>query len=108
MTTNRIAQLNDALRTTLTGGRIVLSQEMQRLPAAEQAAILSRVRTYSAFTPGNNPYGKHDFGDLLLADGRTVFWQIDAYAPDLRHGSDDPTDPDRTVRVLTVMFGHER
>lgn len=81
---------------------------MRRLPAAEQAAILSRLRTYTAFTPGNDPCGEHDFGDLLLTDGRTVLWQIDAYAPDLRHASEDPADPDRTVRVLTVMFGHER
>jgi hypothetical protein len=32
------------------------------------------------------------------------FWKIDCYAKDMEHGSEDPTDTEKTVRVLTLML----
>ena len=39
---------------------------------------------------------------FLDESGERFFFKIDYYAPDMRHGSDDPADPARTRRVLTI------
>ncbi|WP_456738298.1 MULTISPECIES: DUF3768 domain-containing protein [unclassified Bradyrhizobium] len=58
------------------------------------------------FTQENDPHGEHDFGSLDLV-GRKFFWKIDYYDEDMRSGSEDPSDPKRTVRVLTLMLSSE-
>jgi hypothetical protein len=35
-------------------------------------------------------------------DGERMFFKLDYYALDMRHGSDDPADPEKTQRVLTI------
>ncbi len=41
--------------------------------------------------------------------GTTVWFKIDAYdAQDRSRGSEDPSDPARTWRVLTVLFPSDR
>ena len=54
----------------------------------------------------NDPHGEHDFGSFALA-GRKFFWKIDAYDADMQFGSEDPTDPEKTTRVLTIMLAEE-
>jgi hypothetical protein len=98
---NRIAALNDAFRTTFTGGRVLVTASVAALPSDVQAMALRRVATFDAFTEANDPHGEHDFGAFDLA-GHTFFWKIDAYDTDGCYGSPDPADPTVTLRVLSI------
>lgn len=104
MTDNRIRDLNDQARHSFTGCRVILTPGIQSLD--DLPDLLDRVRWFDAFTPENDPYGEHDFGSLVHA-GQTIFWKIDYYDLDLQMHSPDPSDPDVTSRVLTIMLGEE-
>ena len=104
--TARIRDLNDALRRTFHGGRVVMTRGIAELAAAEQAAILDAVRGFAAFTPDNDPHGEHDFGAIEHA-GIRILWKIDAYDRDLTFGSSDAANPAVTTRVLTIMLAEE-
>lgn len=102
-----IAGLNDLLRSTFLSGRVVMTEGIHALPAATRAAIIARVRHFDAFTPDNDPYGEHDFGAIDVEGAGRVFWKIDYYDPSLTMGSDNPADPRKTTRVLTIMLAEE-
>ncbi|MBY0402292.1 MAG: DUF3768 domain-containing protein, partial [Cyanobacteria bacterium] len=101
--TQRIAQLNDAFRSSMVGGTILLTQGINSLPETEQTVILEAVRTFTAFTKDNDPYGEHDFGAFEYNE-RRLFWKIDYYDQTLTYGSEDPSNPAQTTRVLTIML----
>lgn len=107
----RVAALNDQFRKTGLGGKIVLTQGVRGLPQNVIAYILYKVQHFNEltneFTQDNDPYGEHDFGVIKIADVGTFYWKIDYYDLDLRYGSEDPSDPTKTTRVLTIMFNHE-
>lgn len=101
--TARIAALNDALRRTGRGGMTMLSAALAAKGAAFVVKAREAVRTFDGFDARNDPWGEHDCASVDV-DGQRVLWKIDAYAPDLQHGSDDPADPERTRRVMTIML----
>lgn len=102
----RTATLNDQFRLTFVGGRILLTPGVTELASGKQAKLLDDVRTFSAFTPDNDPHGEHDFG-TVDAEGERFFWKIDYYNSDCTAGSDDPSDSSLTTRVLTIMRADE-
>ena len=106
---NKICELNDAFRTTFRGGKVMLTAGVNALPDMVKAAVLQRVATFDEFTEDNDPHGEHDFGRIDLDAHTRVFWKIDYYAcgSDFSMGSEDPADPSRTVRLLTVMLAEE-
>ena len=106
MTTERIRDLNDAFRTSFSGGRVMLTVGVDDLPSDVRAMAIRSVVNFSAFTEENDPHGEHDFGAFDLA-GHKFFWKIDCYDPNLEFGSDDPSDPAKTARVLTIMLAEE-
>jgi hypothetical protein len=106
MATNRIRELNDAFRTTFAGGKVMLTAGVDALPLEVQMPVIGRVMTFSDFTPDNDPHGEHDFGSFELA-GHKFFFKIDYYDATLEYGSEDPSDPAKTTRVLTIMLASE-
>ena len=99
----RIAELNDALRTTFQGGRIYLTAGIDALADNVKADVLETVRTFSQFDGANDPHREHDFG-AFEQHGLTVFWKVDYYSPDLRSGSEDPADPAYTLQLHRIHF----
>ena len=102
----RIAELNDAFRQTQTGGRTIMTLGVQALGPSLMANATAVLRQFTDFNADNDPHGEHDFGEFEV-DGYRLFFKIDYYAPGLEYGSEDPTDPEKTVRVLTVMLPEE-
>jgi Protein of unknown function (DUF3768) len=103
----RIAELNDLCRKAMgVAGRLCVTPGIAALPAATQSAIREKVETFNAFDEDNDPYNEHDFG-AFEHEGQRIFWKIDYYAPDMEQGSEDPADPQKTVRVLTIMLADE-
>ena len=104
----RIRDLNDEFRRNpfLGPDRFMLTQGVCALSDSDRRTVIERVLGFTNFTEGNNPHGEHDFGALDL-NGTKIFWKIDYYTPDLKHGSPDPSDPSITCRVLTVMLASE-
>ena len=104
----RIRDLNDAFRKTLdpTLGRTMLTAGVNALPSDVRATAMRAVATFDAFNADNDPHGEHDFGSFDLA-GHKFFFKVDYYDPRLEFGSDDPADPAKTTRVLTLMLAEE-
>ena len=102
-----IAGLNDLLRTTFLTGRVVMTEGVRALPAHVREEIITKVRAFDNFTEDNDPLGERDFGAIDQEGAGRVFWKIDYYDPSLTMGSQDPADPKRTARVLTIMLTEE-
>jgi uncharacterized protein DUF3768 len=101
-----IRGLNDTLRSTFTGGRVVTSAGVASLPDEVRAQVFAKVRSFDQFNGGNDPHDEHDFAGFEF-NGQTYFWKIDYYDERMKWGSDDPADPKKTTRVLTIMLSDE-
>jgi len=104
--TMRIRALNDALRQTLTGGRVVITPGVAALGQAAVARIIKTIAVFDDFCQANDPYGEHDFG-AFKAEGHTIFFKVDYFDSTLTYHSPDPADPGVTERVLTIMLAEE-
>jgi len=104
----QIAQLNDALRQTMTGGKVILTNGVASSSEEVIAAVTQKVRSYNAFDPedGDDPYGEHDFG-AFDHEGTKYYWKIDYYDNTMEYLSEDPEDPAKTNRVLTILLASE-
>lgn len=102
----RIRELNDQLRARHQGGYVALTVGIRQLGLAAIGDILQRVCAFADFGPENDPYNEHDFGAVTYCNQR-VLWKIDYYDERLEYGSEDPADPVRTRRVMTIMLAGE-
>ncbi|WP_242187184.1 DUF3768 domain-containing protein [Sphingomonas sp. CARO-RG-8B-R24-01] len=113
-----IARLNDWLRDNIANpgnNRVVMTAGVADLIGdvglfrgfQKRAALMRAVRDFAEFTPGIDPYGEHDMGSFEF-ETTACLWKIDYYDLDLSAGSEDPADPFKTVRVLTIMRADER
>jgi Protein of unknown function (DUF3768) len=104
--TRRIRELNDAFRKSFCGGQVTVTAGVHALPADTKAQLIEMVRTFDKFDTGNDPHGEHDFCSLEI-DGESYFAKMDYYDLEIRYGSEDPSDPTKTTRVLTIMRADE-
>ncbi len=104
--TARIRELNDAFRRTFAGGKVTMTAGVYALPDMVKAAALQKAATFVEFTEDNDPTGEHDFRSFGLC-GRKFFWKIDYFDRPMEYGSEDPSDPEKTTRVMTVMLASE-
>lgn len=109
---NVIAHLNDKLRTTLTGGQLLITSGVKSLPLEVQFWAIKAMTTFKDFNEDNDPHGEHDFGkvEVHITDNdvhEKFFWKIDYYDKSLKNGSEDPANPFLTTRVLTLMLARE-
>jgi hypothetical protein len=96
---DRIRALNDVLRKYFLGGSITAA--VDALEPELKALVLHTVREFDDFDEENDPYNEHDLF-FFEVEGSRYFAKIDYYAPDMLHGSDNPADPNKTRRVLTI------
>lgn len=104
----KIAQLNDLFRANPSRGELLITPGIRALCSNDKElnTLLKKVREFSTFTEDNDPYSEHDFGSINF-EGDTIFWKIDYYDNDICYASPDPTAPQQTVRVMTVMLAEE-
>jgi uncharacterized protein DUF3768 len=101
-----IRVLNDNFRTTFVGGQVVMTVGVNELPLDVKARLILAVQSFNAFDDQNDPHREHDFGGIEL-NAERYFFKIDYYSLDMQGGSEDPTDPEKTARVLTIMRADE-
>lgn len=102
-----IAALNDKFRKGLpAGGRVFCTRGVNAMGGVFVSKALAAVIAFDAFTEDDDPHEERDFGSFQL-DGEKLFWKIDLYDTTGQFGSEDPTDPKKTLRVLTIMLAEE-
>jgi hypothetical protein len=102
----RVRALNDQLRLTGRGGRVLITQAILHQGDPFLRSALAALREFNDFTNDNDPYQEHDFGSFKVGD-QTLFFKIDYYDPSMAAGSEDPADPHKCVRVLTLMLSSD-
>lgn len=102
----RIRDLNDTFRSSGQGGRILMTSGVQALSTIDQSEVFQKIRLFDDFKEANDPYGEHDFGSIEHK-GEKIFFKIDYYDRDLKNHSENPADPLKTARVMTVMLACE-
>jgi hypothetical protein len=102
-----ITELNDMFRQSGIGGRLFITAGIDALSKTAYERVLHKVQNFDHWDEGDDPYGEHDFGAFDDPEAGKVFWKIDYYDASMEMGSEDPADPKRTTRVLTIMLASE-
>jgi hypothetical protein len=108
-TTNKeaiIAGLNDDMRTSLTG-KCRMCSDIGALDANTRNTIIEHVMAFTDFNEDNDPYGEHDCSIVNVPKlNMNVMFKFDYYdaKSDMSYLSPDPSDPIKTVRVMTISM----
>jgi hypothetical protein len=97
-TRSKIIELNDQLRTTFKGGRVQMTSGVYNLDPQLRGRALSVMARFKKFDDS----GEHDSGVFIFA-GYSFEWRIEYRGKDGTGVSPDPSDPERTLRVLTLF-----
>ncbi len=102
----KISALNDQFRKTGRGGRYMITTGVKALGDRAVMEIVAKVKSFSDFNKNNDPHHEHDMGKIEH-NGEPIFWKIDYFDKAMQYGSDDPSDPSRTTRTLTILLADE-
>ncbi|MEY8827496.1 DUF3768 domain-containing protein [Sedimentitalea sp. XS_ASV28] len=111
----RIAAQNDAFRHSIIGntpvtdvpqGQFVMTCGVAALGPDAQLELTRRVAAFDGFTADSDPQGWHEMGAIDL-EGTTVWFKLDLYDVNYQYGSPEPSDPEQTRRVLTLLLPSE-
>ena len=102
--TARIREVNDEFRKTMSGRLVMVTAGVRDCGFATE--VIDAVRAFEDFTPGNDPYGEHDFGSICVR-AEKFFWKVDYLDRELRFHSENKANPSNTTRVLTIMRAEE-
>ncbi|USE38039.1 DUF3768 domain-containing protein [Endozoicomonas sp. SCSIO W0465] len=69
----------------------------------DKIGLATAIANFDNFHEDNDPYGEHDWLSLDF-DNEKIFIKFDYYDRELEHGSENPEDLSKTIRVLTVML----
>ena len=105
-TTDRIRELNDQLRQNLSTGLALITPGVAALGQEAVDRIVKTIAVFDAFCHANDPHQEHDFGSFEV-EGHTIFFKIDYYDSTLTCHSPNPSDPEVTNRVITIMLADE-
>lgn len=104
---NRMIKIiNDHFRRTMVGGKIVLTSGIRALPKEDVLNIMEKVSKFDDFNKDNDTHQEHDYGRFEYK-GKQIIWKIDYYDKAYEYASDDPSDVNKTNRVLTIMLAEE-
>jgi hypothetical protein len=103
--TQRIRELNDDLRIYGRGGETYRTEKIVALPIKLQEELGGRIRAY-IFTRDNDLFQEHDYGFLKFRRRNFVF-KIDYLKLESDEPSEDPSDPGKTRRILSLMMADE-
>jgi hypothetical protein len=100
--------LNDRMRTLppRTQDMVICVGSLQDAEATLMQAVYRAAQTFIAFTEDNDPHGEHDCATFEFMGERFLF-KIDYYDTDLRYGSEEPWNQDKTRRVMTLMYARD-
>lgn len=108
-----IAKQNDHFRAALAlgippsvPGQVLITPGIMALGLEFLALLQLAVAGFNTFNEDNDPFGDHTFGIVEIA-GTSVYWKIDLYDEDYHFGSEDPANPEKTRRVLTLLLPSE-
>jgi len=96
-------ELNDVLRQTFVGGRVLISPGVLALPPEDNAKVLERIRDFTAFNDEKVP--DHDFGSFELA-GIVYCFELECVSR-TQYSSNEPAHIGKGTRVLTIMRADE-
>ena len=103
-----IRRLNDEMRFSIFihKSQVRFTPGVSSLDPLDIIMLMFKIQKFNDFTTANDPYSEHDFGSIDFKNTK-YFWKIDYYDKSLEFGSDDPSNPDITTRILTIMEASE-
>lgn len=104
--TQRLRQLNNAFRKTGEGGITTISMAVHAIGPKAVSEIRAAIAAFTGFDSSGSEESEHDYGTINY-QGQMVYWKIDYFDEDVAFASSDATDPDVTVRVMTILLASD-